>query len=56
MPPRPLHRPVASAAPSAPRPLAATTPNASRQFKVLQSSRAPAQLTLFTRPLPLRQA
>ena len=55
MPPRPLHPAHSSVPPGAAREPARFVPNAARQYKVLQSSRAPAQLTLFARPAPLRQ-
>ena len=47
MPPRSLHPALRQSAPSAPRSVGQATPNDARRFKVLQSSRAPAQLSLF---------
>ncbi|HEX7382822.1 MAG TPA: hypothetical protein VF291_00820 [Burkholderiaceae bacterium] len=51
--PRPLHPAPRLPEPGAPRAVGIATPNPARQFKVLQSSRAPAQRSLFG-PLPPR--
>jgi hypothetical protein len=50
MPPRPLHEVKRIVTPAVPTPRAPTVKPAALKPQVLQSGRAPAQLSLFLRP------